>query len=161
MVDIAQVELPPILVEVEIDRLINQRLQRWQMSGEALEEYLGRINKTERELREELQPPATKRVTRSLVLGRIIEEEKIKVNDSEIDAEVANMTKGDAENKDELQKSLNTPQSRGSIEQILITRKTIQRLVEIAKGSVGEAKTKTRRRTGTRSKSKVKEEKND
>ena len=159
VVDTAQVEFPPILVEVEIERLIDQRLQRWQMSREGLEEYLKRINKTEKELREELHPLATKRVTQSLVLGRIVEEEKIEVSDSEIDAEIENMTKGDAENRDELQKYLNTPQSRESMEQMLITRKTIQRLVEIAKGSAAEVK-KTKK-TRTRSKSKVKEEKND
>jgi len=153
VVDTAQVGFPPILVEVEIDRLINQRLQHWQMSREGLEEYLGRINKTEKELWEELQPLATKRVTRSLVLGKIAEEEKIKVGDSEIDAEIENMTKGDVANRDELQKHLNTPQSRESIEQILITRKNIQRLVEIAKGSTAKAKRRVH--------SKVKEEKND
>ena len=42
------------------------------------------------------------------------------------------------ENKDKLQESLNTPQGRESIGQVLITRKTVQRLVEIAKGSVAE-----------------------
>jgi len=153
VVDTAQVEFPPILVEAEIERLIDQRLQRWQMSREGLEEYLKRINKTEKELREELHPLATKRVTQSLVLGRVAEEEKIEVSDSEIDTEIESMTKGDVQNKDGLQKYLNTPQSREQLEQILITRKTIQRLVEIAKGSTAEAKTKIR----TRSKSKVKE----
>ncbi|GAI79590.1 unnamed protein product, partial [marine sediment metagenome] len=74
-------------------------------------------------------------VTRSLTLGRIAEEEKFEVSDAEISAEIENMTKSATENKDELNKFLNTPQARKSIEQVLITRKTIQRLVEIAKGS--------------------------
>jgi len=60
--DTAQVEFPPILVELEIDQLIAQRLRSWQMDWEALGEYLNRINKTEEELREELRPLATKRV---------------------------------------------------------------------------------------------------
>lgn len=150
-VDIAQVEFPPILVETEIDRLINQQLQRWQMGREGLEEYLKRVNKTEQELREELHPIATKRVTGSLVLGKVAEEAKIEVSDSEIDAEIKKLTKGDAEKDDELQRYLNTPQSRESIRQMLITRKTIQRLVEIAEGSAVKTKTKVD--------SKVKEEK--
>ncbi len=152
VVDITQVDFPPILVEMEIDRLINQRLQRWQMSREGLDEYLGRINKTEKELREELHPLAVKRATQSLVLGRVAEEERIEVSDSEIDTEIENMTKGKAENRDELQKYLNTPQSRESIKLFLITRKTIQQLAEIAKGSAAEAKIAVD--------SKVKEEKN-
>jgi len=134
VVDITELEFPPVLVEMEIDRLIDHQLQRWQMSGKGLEEYLSSINKTEEELRKELHPLATKRVTGSLVLGKIAEEEKIKVSSPEIDTEIKSLTKGAAENKDEMQKFLNTPQSRQSIKQVLTTRKTMHQLDEIAKG---------------------------
>ena len=136
--DISQVEFPPVLVEMEIARLLNQQARWLQASGKGLEEYLSRINKTEEELREELRPLATKRVTHSLLLGRIAEEEKIEVSDSEIDAELENMTQSATENKDEVQKLLKSPQARGSMEQLLTTRKTIQRLVEIAGGSTDD-----------------------
>ena len=132
VVDLSEVEFPPILVEAEINQILNQRFQR---GNQELEEYLRNINKTEEELHEELHPLATKKVTRSLVLGKVAEEEKIEVSESEIDAEIENMTKNATENRDELERVLNTPQSRQSIEQILITRKTVQRLVEIARGS--------------------------
>lgn len=135
VVDIAELEFPPILVEMEIDRLFDQRLQRLQVGREGLEEYLRGINKTEEELREGLRPLATKRVTRSLVVGRIAEEEKVEVTDSEIEDEIENMTQNAAEKKDELQKFFNRPESRESIKQLLTPRKTIQQLVEIAKGS--------------------------
>ncbi len=135
VVDITEMEFPPILVEMETDRLINQQLQRWQAVGKGLEEYLSSVNKTEEELREELRPVATKRVTQALVLDKIAEEEKVEVSSTEIDAEIENMTKSATENKGELQKFLNTPQSRESIKQVLISRKTMHRLVEIAKGS--------------------------
>jgi len=138
VVDLAELEFPPILAELEIDRLINQQSRHWQMGGKGVEEYLTSINKTEEELREELRPLATKRVTRSLVLGKVAEAERIEASDSEINAEIENLTKNAAENKDELNKFLNAPQSRESVKQLLITRKTIQRLVEIAKGSGGK-----------------------
>ena len=136
VVDITQVEFPPILVEMEVDRLLNQRLQRWQTGGSNLEEYLRTINKTEEEIREELRPLATKRTIWSLVLGEIAKKEKVKVSDSAINTEIENMTKDtDEGKKDELKGFLNTPQARESIKQTLMTRKTIQRLVEMAKGS--------------------------
>ena len=136
VVDITEVEFPPVLVEMEVDRLLNQRLQRWQTGSNSLEEYLRTINKTEEEIREELRPLATKRTIWSLVLGEVTEAEKIEVSDSEIDTEIENMTKdSDAGKKDELKGFLNTPRARESIKQTLMTRKTIQRLVEIAKGS--------------------------
>ncbi|GAI95692.1 unnamed protein product, partial [marine sediment metagenome] len=110
--------------------------------GRSLEEYLSSINKSEEELREELRPLATKRVTRSLVLGKIAEEEKIEVSDTEIEADIEGMVRSATENKDELNKFLNTPQSRESIKRLLISRKTVQRLVEVARGSTMNIKTK-------------------
>jgi len=133
--DLCQVEFPPILVEAEIGRLINQQARRLQMGGANIEQYLNNIGKTEAELREELRPVATNQVTQSLVLGKIAEEEKIEAGDAEVSAEIEKMTQNVTQNKDELEKSLNTPQSRESIERLLITRKTIQRLAEIAGGS--------------------------
>jgi len=132
--DLCQVEFPPVLVEAEIDRLIDQQARRLQMSGVNIEQYLSNIGKTEAELREEMHPVATKRVTQSLVLGKIAEEEKVEISDAEIDTEIEKMTQNATQNKDELQKSLNAPQSRESIKHFLITRKTVQRLVEIAGG---------------------------
>ncbi|MFC1941264.1 hypothetical protein ACFLWL_02515 [Chloroflexota bacterium] len=140
VVDLAEVEYPPILVESEIKRMLAQRFQR---SNQRLEEYLGSIKKTEEELDEELFPLAVKRISRSLVLGKVAEEEKIEVSDSDIDNEMGNMIESIKENKNELEKVLNTPQARESIEQTLLARKTIQRLVEIAKS---KKKTKTIRK---------------
>jgi trigger factor len=106
-----------------------------QQSGLGMEQYLKSMNKTEEELREEIRPAARKRVCQSLVLGKIAEEEKVEVSGAEIDAEIEEMTGSAAENRDELKRALNTPQARESIEQTLVTRKTVQRLVEIAQGS--------------------------
>lgn len=130
VVDISKVESPPIMTDVEINRILNQRFQR---GKQELEEYLKNFNKTEKEVQEELRPVAVKRVTRSLVLGKVIEEEKIEAGDEEINTEIENMLKGATEKKEELGKFLNTPEARESIKQTLITRKAVQRLVDIAK----------------------------
>ncbi len=112
-----------------------------------------------------MKPLAVTRVTRSLVLGKVAETEKFEAKDSEIDAEIERMTQGETEKKDELIKSLNTPQTRHSIREIMITRKTIERIVEIARGSSAEVKTGINNATGikkavkTKRQSKVKEEK--
>jgi len=150
VVNLSEVEFPPVLVEMEVSHLLDQQLRHWQESSRGLEDYLASINKTEEELREELRPPATKRVTRSLVLDKISEEEKFEISDSEIDGEIEDMTKGAAEGKGgELKKLLNTPQSRESIKQFLVRRKTIQRLVDIARGS-GAGSAKKRKKEGAK-----------
>ncbi len=132
--DVSQVEFPPILAEAEIAQFINRQAQSLQMGEGGLEEYLKRINKTGEELREELRPQATKRVTQSLVLGKVAEGEKIEVSDSDINAEIENLTSSATEDKDKLRQFLDNPQSRDSMKRLLMTRKTVQRLMDIAKG---------------------------
>lgn len=132
----SQVDFPPIIVEMEINRILNGRAQQLQMSGRGMEEYLQSINKTEEELREELRPVATKNVTGSLVLGKVADVEKVEVSDADIAAEIDGMAmRAGGDKKDEIRKYLDTPQTRESINQSLLMRKTIDRLVTIAKGS--------------------------
>jgi trigger factor len=129
------VEYPPLLVEIEMERLFSDWLRRLQMDDKGLERYLASANKTQEELLEETRPAAVKRVTRGLVLGKVMEEEKIEVNDSDIDGEVERMVEKAGENADKMRNLLDAPQSRQSIKQALITGKTIERLLEIARGT--------------------------
>jgi len=105
------------------------------MAGGRVEDYLESIKKTEEELREGLRPLATKNVTQSLVLGEISNEEKVEVSDGEIESEIKNLIDSSSEDKDKLDKVLKTPQAQRSIRRLLLTRKTLQQLLEIAKGS--------------------------
>ncbi len=131
-VGVAELEFPPVLVDVEINRMLDRSFQG---GHQEMETYLRSIKKTEEQLHEELRPQATRNVTRSLVLGKVAEEEKIEVSDAEIDADIENMKKSSTDKKDELEKILDTPQARESIRETLLARKTVQRLVDIAKGS--------------------------
>ncbi len=141
VVDRSQVEFPPVLEEAEIHQLIDEQSRRFQMQGGSLEDYLKSINKTEEQLHEELHPLAHKRVAQSLVLGKVAEEEKVEVDESEVDSEIENILKGASQKKEELREALNAPRSRESIKQVLLTRKTINRLAEIAGGSKKKAET--------------------
>lgn len=131
VVDISEVEFPPILEEAEIHRILDQRFQK---GNQEIEEYLRYANQTEEELHEEVRPVAHKRVVRSLLLGKIVDEEEIEVSDDEIDIEIVKMISSSTDKRDELEKILNIPQNRESIRQTLITRQSIHRLVEIAGG---------------------------
>ena len=134
VVDSSKIEYPPILVEAEIDSLLNEQARRLQWDEKGLEEYLKRVNKTVEQLREDMRPLATKRVASSLVLGKVAEDENVEVSDADIDNEIENMVKGTTEGKDKVRQFLNNLQYRNSIRQLLLTRKTVARLEEIAKG---------------------------
>lgn len=136
VVEKSKVDFPPILVDMEVERMINQELRRWQMAARSREEYQERLNKTPvEELRYEFESDAIQRVINSLVLGEVVKAEKIEVGDAEVDAEIERMTENAGQKKEEQRKSLNSPQSREQVKKLLANQKTIQRLVEIAKGS--------------------------
>jgi trigger factor len=141
----SKVEYPPVLIEMEINRILNEQVRQLQMSGRGMDEYLRSINKTAEQLREELRPVATKNVAASLVMSKVAETEKIEVTESDIENGINNMTRGAGEDRmEELRKVLDTPQTRESLKQSLRTRKTIERLAEIAKTTEGPKKqTKT------------------
>ncbi len=141
VVEISEVEFPSVLVETEIHRLMEDQARTLRMQGLSFEQYLISARKTEEELHEELRPIATKRVAESLALMKLSEEENIEVEEADIDAEISRVTEDTAEDrKEELRKTLNTPQMRESIQTTLLTRKTVEKLVEIARDS-GETET--------------------
>ena len=132
VVGLSQIEFPTILVEREIDRLIAEQRDQLSASQVRLEDYLQHANKTEGELRSSLEPLATRRVMDSLVLSKVAELEKIEVSGEEIDTEVERLAQG--EKGEELRKFLGSLAARSSLERALLTRKTVQHLVEIATG---------------------------
>ena len=134
VVEVAQMEFPPILVEHDIDRFIAEQERELKANRMSLEEYLRSRKKTEVELREELRPLATKRVRQSLVLSKVAEEEEIEVSEEEIDGEIEAMAQGVGEKGEELKKQLNSPPNRNYLKDVVITRKTVKQLLEIASG---------------------------
>lgn len=136
----SQVEYPPVLVDVEVERSLERNLRFLQSTGQNIETYLQTIGKTIEQLREELKPSATKRVTESLVIGKIAEQEKIEVDPTEIDAEIEEMVKNSTGDKEQLRMTLQTPRNQESVEDTLVARKTVQRLTEIAQSSKEEKK---------------------
>jgi trigger factor len=136
VVDLSEVEFPPVLVESEIHRILDNQASRLQMQGLTMEMYLKTIDKTEEEIHEEARPVAEQRVSRGLVLGRLAEEEKIEVSDADVDAEVARMLDSASEGQREtLEQVFSTEENRESIRDTLFSRKTIDRIVEIAQSS--------------------------
>jgi trigger factor len=149
--DISTVEYPPILVESEITRILNQQFQR---SSQSLEDYLATVGKSEEELREDLRPSAEHRVVHSLVLSKVSEVEGIEVSNEEVDEEIENMVKDSTDKKEELKKFFNDPQIRDSIVQNMLTRKTMEKLTEY---TAVEKPVGKKKKTGTRKKKKEEE----
>lgn len=134
-IELSEVEYPPVLADREIDRLLNEEVRHFNQGITGLENYLKNVNKTLDDHLEELRPVASRRVVRSLVLGKVAEEEKIEVEDTEIDEEVEKMTKDAGKQAEEIGKLFSLSQARDSVKQFLMGRKTVERLVQIATSS--------------------------
>jgi len=132
LVEISEVSYPPILEDEEIAGLLRDEAQR--LGFRELTDYLKKANKTEEEIKQEVRPIAKKRLTQSLVLGKLAEEEKIEISSSEVDNKVDEIT-NDAEDKEKARQFFSLPQIRQSIEQSLRTQKTLDRLLQIAIGN--------------------------
>jgi len=125
----ATIEFPPVMVEREVERLIQDQARHL---GLEVEQYLANTRRTRDELNEELLPIATDRVRRSLALTRLAEQEEIKAENQEVDAEVDRLAGSAGEQADQLRKLFGSPDGRAAIARSLVTRKTMDRLTEIA-----------------------------
>jgi trigger factor len=136
VVEQSKVEYPPVLIDLEINRILNEQARQLQLTGQGMDQYLKSINKTAEQLQEEMRPVAIKNVAAAMVLGKITGEEKIEVTETDIENGINNMTRNvTADKKEEFRKLLDTPRTRESLEQSLKTRKTIERLAEIARNT--------------------------
>jgi len=134
VVDMSKLEYPPVIVEQEATRLLNQQLQYLQMSGINAEDYLKNIKKSTDQLKEEMKPRAIKRVNQSLVLEKVAEQEKIEISDDELNKQIEDLVKTYAtEKQDEARNSFQSEASSNSIKNALLIRKALEKLVEIAK----------------------------
>jgi trigger factor len=133
LVEISEADYPPILEDEEITGLLRDEAQR--LGFREISDYVKKTRKTEEELKQELRPIAKKRLIQGLVLGKLAEEEKIEISSSEVDNKVDEIT-NDAEDKENARQFLSLPQVRQSIEQSLLTQKTLDRLSEITIGNI-------------------------
>lgn len=86
-----KVEIPSGMIETETDNMIKEIEQRLMYQGLNLEQYLQMMNKTEADIRKELEEQATRQVKVRLVLEAIIKAEKIEATEEEINAKLEEM----------------------------------------------------------------------
>lgn len=113
-------DMPESLVAGEVDRLMAQTKQDIERFGGKFSDYLTHVKKTEEEIRNELQEPATKRAKVQLVIFEIANKENLKPTEEEIEAETIKILTA---HKDADEKSV-----RMYAEQILINEKVLTSL---------------------------------
>ncbi len=87
----ANIDVPAMLIENELDRMMNEFTHRLSQMGRSLEEYKKDIKKTEEEIKEEWKEKAKERAQNELILLEIARLEKIEPKKEDVAHEVHHM----------------------------------------------------------------------
>lgn len=131
LVDRAAIEFPSVMLDSEVNRILHDQAGRVER-GEDMERYLAGIGKTEEEARAEIRPVADLRLRRSLVLAKVSEAEHLAVAEDEIDAEIEKMVASMGPQAEQFRSMFASENGRDTVRRNLLTRKTLERLIEIA-----------------------------
>jgi trigger factor len=128
----SEIDLPEVLIEREIDRIIQSATGN---SPQAYQQQLARIGTSEPEFRANFREAAEARVRRSLVLSRLSEAEAIEVTPEEVEEEIEKLVGPMGEESQRFRELFLSEAGQEPVRRDLITRKTLDRLVEIATNS--------------------------
>lgn len=140
LVDDATICFPPPLLEEELDRLMDEQDQMVrQQQNMGLDDYLKATGQNKDDLRKMMTPLATSRIKRALALSELARSEKLQIADDDLKAqELQVMTALGDDNPLAVRSLLNSPQGRAVLRRDIMTRKSVERLVAIAKGEAPE-----------------------
>ncbi len=133
IVQASEVKWPQVMEEHELDHAMEAQRARLKRFGIDLPIYLTAQNKTEEELREEMRESVRLDLKKSLVMGKIIENEELRVEMDEIIQE-ANYLVSTSRDSEEMLRAVQTEAGMRTIASSLLTNKATRRLLAIIKG---------------------------
>ncbi|MGG4497922.1 trigger factor [Brevibacillus reuszeri] len=129
----AEIELPAVMVEHELDQMVSEFGQRLQYQGMTLELYYQFSGMDESQLREQLSADATSRVRTSLTLEAIGKAENIEATEEDVTAELEKLAATYGRPADELRKIFAAQDGMAALYRDVQTRKTVDFLVAESK----------------------------
>ena len=130
LVEGATIELPPLIVEHEVDHMEENRQMVLQRINVRMDDYLQSVGKTQEEMRGEMETEAIESLNRAFVLSKVAELEGVEVTDEEVEEKTQSLL---SEYDDEAEKPEVTDDMRDSVRRMLLSEKIMDRLVSIAK----------------------------
>ncbi|MBI5420763.1 MAG: trigger factor [Parcubacteria group bacterium] len=117
------------MITKEVERVFNEFKRGGPAQANVLN-YLAQFNKTEEDFKKELRPEAERNITIALLLGRIAVEEKIVVEESEVEGKIEELkkypsTSSGQENPEEKIQDEDLPSMRLYVKNMLATEKVL------------------------------------
>lgn len=126
----ATVEIPPVMVNNQVERMIRDFDERLRMQGLNIEQYLQYMKSDVEKLKEQYRPQAERDVKTDLVLEAVSKAENIQVTEEEIDAQIAEVAEKYNQKPDVVRASLESSGRLDVMKYGLTMNKTIEFLVE-------------------------------
>lgn len=126
----AEIDLPEVMIETEVDRMLQEFNQRLQMQGMNLDLYYQFSGQDEKALREQMQKDAEQRVRMNLTLEAIAKAENLEAADADVDEEIKKMSEMYNLPAEEIVKALGSTEG---IKADLKVRKAVEFLVDNSK----------------------------
>ncbi len=117
-----EVEIPQAMIEREIDGLVQKFENQLMYQGLKLQDYLDFLKVTNADFRKNYEEQAKKNVMSQLIIGKIIEEEKIEATEEEVDAQVAKQAESVEKSVEEYKKGMDPRQFDYIRSDIIITK---------------------------------------
>jgi trigger factor len=128
-----EVEIPEVMIQSEIDRMLDDTARNMQAYGIGIEQYAQMLGKTMEDLRSDMHEQAARRVKTDLVLGAIVKEENIEINEEMFEERLAEMAQAYNQEVAELKKMLHAqPEAIESLQDGWKKDQAIELLVENA-----------------------------
>ncbi len=134
LVEQAKIQFPPMLTEQEIDDLMHDLVHQLEARDLSLEQYLKLEDKTEAQQRDEFRERADRRVRRALVLGKLVELEKLEVGEAPIEERIGQMARTVQDPEGSVRRALSTDTAKRRIRNELLFEQAVSFLVAVAKG---------------------------
>ena len=126
----AKVEIPEVMVEKVVDKMVQNLQQRLQYQGLTLEQYFQFTGTDEEKMREYMRANAQTKVKVDLVLEAIEKAENIEATEEEIREKAVEVAKMYSASEDEKMVDLLMQSQQAALRADVITNKTIKLLIE-------------------------------
>lgn len=110
VVDNAEMEVPPPMVDEKLDEMMRNMSWRMQRQGFSMEQYLKMLGQTEAQMREMYRSEALNNVKTELVIEQFIKEREIEADDSDVDALIESYASGAGQTAEQIKSSFGEEQ---------------------------------------------------
>jgi len=122
-------DIPEKLIDSEVHKMSHELEHSISQHGMDMAGYLKSINKTQEDLKKDFRPQAEERIKAALIMRQIAQEEKVKVDDTQIDTELKKQSEEHKDNKEAL-KNISHPSYRQHLANLMANQKIIDLIAE-------------------------------